>query len=80
MSVVEPGTVRRESANAFPLGECNGSVAEAELKAVRRATVAARSSVVFITLIFLRCAALRRLVHALEYAGGGKIPHEMSGK
>src|SRR4030095_5169887 len=52
MSVVLPGTVRRESASAFALGESSGSAAEAALTAVRTATVAARSSIVFMSFIF----------------------------
>src|SRR5689334_9876483 len=79
MSVALPGTFRSESARALPLGECSGSAAEAVLTTVRRATAAARSSVVFISFIFLLCAALRRFVHVLGYAARRGIPHEILG-
>lgn len=78
MSAVGPGGGSSESARAFALGERSGSAAEAALTAVMTATVAARSSVVFISFIFLLCAALRRFVHILYYAASAGIPRYFS--
>jgi hypothetical protein len=76
LSTVTPGTVGTKSPLAR--GDRSGPAAEAELTAVKAATVAARSSVVFISFIFLLRAALSRVVHALGYATGRSIPQHFS--